>query len=195
MTIAPCYLLPQMPESLSGLTELALDLRWAWSHAADSLWAEIAPELWEQTRNPWLILQNISSQTLQELAQNPAFIEKLKAFSAQHQEQLTQSSWFEQNYAQTSFRQVAYFSMEFGLSEALPIYSGGLGILAGDCLKTASDLGIPLLGIGLLWQQGYFRQTLDENSGNPLAAGNLSGHRRLVVIAPSGDSTRNMPSQ
>lgn len=164
MTIAPCYLLPQLPESLSGLADLALDLRWSWSHAADTLWAEIAPELWEQTRNPWLILQNISGQTLQDLAHNSAFIAKLQAFTALHQEQLTQSSWFAENHRQASFTQVAYFSMEFGLSEALPIYSGGLGILAGDCLKTASDLGIPMWGIGLLWQQGYFRQTLDENS-------------------------------
>ncbi len=163
MTIAPCYLLPQIPESLSGLAELALDLRWSWSHAADQLWEEIAPELWEQTRNPWLILQNISGETLHDLAKNPKFIEKLNGFTKLHHEHLTQTSWFDREHADASFRQVAYFSMEFGLSEAMPIYSGGLGILAGDCLKTASDLGIPLLGIGLLWQQGYFRQSLDEN--------------------------------
>ncbi|PKY10123.1 alpha-glucan phosphorylase [Acidithiobacillus marinus] len=163
MTIAPCYLLPQLPESLGSLADLALDLRWSWSHAADALWAEIAPELWEQTRNPWLILQNISGQTLQELASNADFMAKLRSYTKLHQEQLIQSSWFAENHRQASFSQVAYFSMEFGLSEALPIYSGGLGILAGDCLKTASDLGIPLCGIGLLWQQGYFRQTLDEN--------------------------------
>lgn len=163
MSIAPCYLLPQLPESLSGLAELALDVRWSWSHAADALWEQIAPELWAQTRNPWLILQNVGSHTLQSLAADATFVATLKQFVVQHQEHLTQRHWFEENHPQAPFSQVAYFSMEFGLSEALPIYSGGLGILAGDCLKTAGDLGIPLLGIGLLWQQGYFRQSLDAN--------------------------------
>ena len=162
MTIAPCYLLPQLPESLAGLAELALDLRWSWSHAADSLWQRIAPELWEQTRNPWLILQNMGGDTLQHLAQDKDFIAKLDTFVSKHHEHLSQKSWFNETYPHPPFSQVAYFSMEFGLSESLPIYSGGLGILAGDYLKTASDLGIPLLGIGLLWQQGYFRQSLDD---------------------------------
>ena len=162
MIIAPYYLLPQLPESLTGLAELAIDLRWSWSHATDTLWQHIAPELWEQTRNPWLILQNIGGDTLQHLAQDKDFIAKLDTFVSKHHEHLTQKGWFSETYPHPPFSQVAYFSMEFGLSESLPIYSGGLGILAGDCLKTASDLGIPLLGIGLLWQQGYFRQSLDD---------------------------------
>ncbi|MBU2804293.1 glycosyltransferase family 1 protein, partial [Acidithiobacillus ferridurans] len=162
MTIAPCYLLPQLPESLAGLAELALDLRWSWSHVSDTLWQHIAPKLWEQTHNPWLILQNAGSETLQQLAQDKDFIAKLDAFVAEHRNRLAQTCWFGKTYPHPPFRQVAYFSMEFGLSESLPIYSGGLGILAGDCLKTASDLGIPLLGVGPLWQQGYFRQSLDE---------------------------------
>ena len=162
MTITPCYLLPQLPESLAGLAELALDLRWSWSHVSDTLWQHIAPQLWEQTHNPWLILQNAGSETLQHLAQDRDFIAKLDTFVAEHRDRLTQTCWFGKTYPHPPFSQVAYFSMEFGLSESLPIYSGGLGILAGDCLKTASDLGIPLLGIGLLWQQGYFRQSLDE---------------------------------
>ncbi|MBW9255511.1 alpha-glucan family phosphorylase [Acidithiobacillus ferriphilus] len=162
MIIAPYHLLPQLPESLSGLGELAIDLRWSWSHATDTLWQQIAPELWEQTRNPWLILQNISGDTLQHLAQDKDFIAKLDTFVGKHHEHLTQKGWFSETYPHPPFSQVAYFSMAFGLSESLPIYSGGLGILAGDCLKTASDLGIPLLGIGLLWQQGYFRQSLDN---------------------------------
>ncbi len=162
MTIAPCYLLPQLPESLAGLAELALDLRWSWSHAADSLWQHIAPELWEETRNSWLILHDVGGDTLQRLAQDNDFIAKLNIFVSEDRKHLTQKGWFSETYPHPPFSQVAYFSMEFGLSESLPIYSGGLGILAGDCLKTASDLGIPLLGIGILWQQGYFRQTLDD---------------------------------
>ncbi|MGC8592156.1 DUF3417 domain-containing protein, partial [Acidithiobacillus sp.] len=162
MTIAPCYLLPNLPDSLAGLAELALDLRWSWSHAADVLWERIAPELWQATRNPWLILQNVSNEVLNRLAQDQAFVALLNRFLAGHRQSLTAKNWFSSSYPQAPFSQVAYFSMEFGLSEALPIYSGGLGILAGDCLKTASDLGVPILGIGLLWQQGYFRQSLDD---------------------------------
>ena len=162
MTIAPYYLLPQFPESLAGLAELALDLRWSRSHAADSLWQHIAPELWEETRDSWLILHDVGGDTLQRLAQDKDFIAKLNTLVSEHRERLSQKGWFSKTYPRPPFSQVAYFSMEFGLSESLPIYSGGLGILAGDCLKTASDLGIPLLGIGLLWQHGYFRQSRDD---------------------------------
>ncbi len=162
MSIAPCYLLPQLPESLAGLAELALDLRWSWSYAADAVWQKVAPELWARTRNPWLILQNISGETLQALAQDAAFLALLEGHLQRHRNELTDPGWFEQKYPKAPFQKIAYFSMEFGLSEALPIYSGGLGILAGDCLKTASDLGVPMLGIGMLWQQGYFRQSLDD---------------------------------
>lgn len=162
MTIAPCYLLPNLPDALTGLAELALDLRWSWSHAADVLWERIAPELWQATRNPWLILQNVSNEVLDGLARDQAFVALLDHFLSGHRRGLTDKTWFSSSHPQAPFSQVAYFSMEFGLSEALPIYSGGLGILAGDCLKTASDLGVPMFGIGLLWQQGYFRQSLDD---------------------------------
>lgn len=162
MTIAPCYLLPPLPEPLTGLADLALDLRWSWNHATDALWRQMSPELWENTRNPWLILQNVSEETLRRLAEDPHFVAALQEFIQHHQERLGRTTWFAENYPQPPFHQIAYFSMEFGLSESLPLYSGGLGILAGDCLKTASDLGVPLVGIGILWQQGYFRQTLDD---------------------------------
>ena len=126
MTITPCYLLPQLPESLTGLAELALDLRWSWSHAADTLWQHIAPELWEQTRNPWLILQNVGGNTLQQLAQDQDFIAKLNTFVSEHRDRLAQTCWFGKTYPHPPFSQVAYFSMEFGLSESLPIYSGAV---------------------------------------------------------------------
>ena len=126
MTIAPCYLLPQLPESLAGLAELALDLRWSWSHATDNLWQHVAPELWEDTRNPWLILQNIGGDTLQRLAQDKDFIAMLNTFVSEHREHLTQKGWFSKTYPHPPFSQVAYFSMEFGLSESLPIYSVAL---------------------------------------------------------------------
>jgi starch phosphorylase len=149
-----------MPEGLDGLDELVLDLRWSWNHEADRLWKQIAPELWERTGNPWLILQNVSTARLNALAADPAFRKMLGDYVASYREAMEKPSWFQQAHAASPLT-VAYFSMEFGLSEALPLYSGGLGILAGDYMKTASDLGISAVGIGLLYQQGYFRQVLD----------------------------------
>jgi starch phosphorylase len=160
MVIASYYLLRPLPPGLEGLAELALDLRWSWSHAADRLWERIAPELWTITRNPWLILQMVARNRLEDLAADPDFHKVMNDLVNAHRQAAGETTWFQQTYSKSSLS-VAYFSMEFGLSEALPIYSGGLGILAGDYLKTASDLGIPVIGIGLLYQQGYFRQVLD----------------------------------
>jgi starch phosphorylase len=160
MTISNYYLVPPMPEGLEGLAELGLDLRWSWSHATDPLWERVDPELWNLTRNPWLILQSVSSVHLKTLAQEPAFREQVSKHLTEHRKALKGANWYAETYAASPMT-VAYFSMEFGLSEALPIYSGGLGILAGDHLKTASDLGVPIVGIGLLYQQGYFRQVID----------------------------------
>jgi starch phosphorylase len=162
MNISPCYLLPPIPQGLEELTELALDLRWSWSHAADELWERMEPELWALTRNPWLILQTVASARLQKLADDPSFRDLVARHLQAHREALNGPAWFQQNYS-GALGTVAYFSMEFGLSEALPLYSGGLGILAGDFLKTASDLGVPVVGVGLLYQQGYFRQALDAS--------------------------------
>jgi starch phosphorylase len=160
MPIPANYFLPSMPKGLDGLGELAMDLRWSWNHDADRLWEQIAPELWARTGNPWLILQNVSTARLNALGADPTFRKKLSDYVASYQNAMKKPSWFQQAYPESSLT-VAYFSMEFGLSEALPLYSGGLGILAGDYMKTASDLGIPAIGIGLLYQQGYFRQVLD----------------------------------
>ncbi|HEB96365.1 MAG TPA: DUF3417 domain-containing protein, partial [Sedimenticola thiotaurini] len=163
MALSPCYLLPQMPPGLEALADLALNMRWCWNHASDALWARLDPKLWQQTHNPWLILQSVSGQRLQRLAADAEFTRHLDGLMEQQRHALREPGWFRQ---QTPDRQpgcVAYFSMEFGLTEVLPLYSGGLGILAGDCLKTASDLDVPLVGISLLYQQGYFRQVLDSH--------------------------------
>jgi starch phosphorylase len=160
MPIPANYFLPSIPEGLDGLSELVLDLRWSWNHEADRLWKQIAPELWARTGNPWLILQNVSAARLNVLAADSAFQKTLRDYVASYRDAMEKPSWFQQAHAESPLT-VAYFSMEFGLSEALPLYSGGLGILAGDYMKTASDLGIPTIGIGLLYQQGYFRQVLD----------------------------------
>jgi starch phosphorylase len=161
MTIPGYYLLPSLPESLEGLAELALDMRWSWNHTADRLWERIDPELWRSTGNPWYILQTISPAKLKALEADNDFRQLIQDFVKSYREYREGLSWFKQVHGNSAFT-VAYFSMEFGLSEALPIYSGGLGILAGDYLKTASDLGVPAIGIGLLYQEGYFRQVLDS---------------------------------
>jgi glycogen phosphorylase len=145
----------------SALADLALDLRWSWNHAADELWERLDPELWDSTRNPWFILQTVSRERLREVTSDPGF-RKLADELAEERRSVAESpGWFQQTYPGSLLKEVAYFSMEFMLSEALPIYSGGLGNVAGDQLKTASDLGVPVIGVGLLYQQGYFRQEID----------------------------------
>jgi starch phosphorylase len=161
MAISQYYMLPPIPEEVEGLAEMGLDLRWSWSHGSDVLWEQMDPEIWELTRNPWLILLTISGGRLQALAKDASFRRRVQEQLAQHRQYLEGSTWFSQTHGKLSTT-IAYLSMEFGLSEALPVYSGGLGILAGDVLKTASDLGVPLVGVGLLYQQGYFRQAINS---------------------------------
>jgi starch phosphorylase len=147
------------------LKELALDMRWSWEHAADELWNQIDPELWELTRSPWVVLQTAAPAKLEELCRDPRFSEKARRLTRQQRESRQAAAWFQQTYPRTGLSGVAYFSMEYLLAEALPIYSGGLGNVAGDQLKAASDLGVPVIGVGLLYQQGYFRQVLDAEGG------------------------------
>lgn len=155
-----------LPAPLSALQDLALDLRWSWNHASDWLWNCINPEVWEHTRNPICVLQLTSDQSLELLMHDSDFMQQLHEVIKARQDYLNKLSWYSTNYLQDTnkpIRGIAYFSMEFGLCEALPLYAGGLGMLAGDFLKTASDLGVPLIGIGLLYQQGYFRQNIAHN--------------------------------
>src|SRR5579863_7924764 len=150
-------------KGINSLAELALDMRWSWSHSADELWRQLDPELWDLTHNPWVVLQSVSRDRLQRLLADPGFRNKVDALMRARGQEARSPAWFQQNYPQSTLSSVAYFSMEFMLSEALPIYSGGLGNVAGDQLKAASNLGLPVIGVGLLYQQGYFRQVIDKN--------------------------------
>jgi len=143
---------------------MALDMRFSWSHATDSLWMRIDPELWHTTHNPWLILQTTAASHLEALADDPAFVDEVTKQLRCYQQAMESESWFDHSKNRDTFNFIAYFCMEYGLAEALPIYSGGLGILAGDYLKAASDVGLPVAGIGLLYQQGYFRQIVDAHA-------------------------------
>lgn len=150
-------------DGFGALAELALNLRWSWNHGADFVWQQIDPELWELTRNPWAVLQTASPRKLRQLLANPAFRQQVDALVKAENRRAESPAWLQQTYPRSSLSCVAYFSMEFMLSEALPIYSGGLGNVAGDQLKAASDLGVPVVGVGLLYQQGYFRQVIDKD--------------------------------
>jgi starch phosphorylase len=160
----PIYsLLPTDVEGFDSLAELALDMRWSWNHWADEVWRELDPELWEFTQNPWVVLQSVSRDRMEGVSANPAFRKKVDALVQAKHQAAKAPAWFQQTYPQSPLTCAVYFSMEFMLSEALPIYSGGLGNVAGDQLKTTSDLGVPVIGVGLLYQQGYFRQVLDKD--------------------------------
>ncbi|MBV9769787.1 MAG: alpha-glucan family phosphorylase [Bryobacterales bacterium] len=147
----------------SALEELALNLRWSWHRSSDELWGKLNPELWEITQNPWAVLQTVSEKRLTEVSADPAFVKRIQELLREKRESLQSPTWFQSAHPGAPLSLVAYFSMEYMLSEALPIYSGGLGNVAGDQLKSASDLGLPVAAIGLLYQQGYFRQEIDSN--------------------------------
>ena len=160
----PIYsLLPTEIEGFDSLAELALDMRWSWNHATDEVWRQLDPDLWEITNNPWVVLQTASRDRIKRVLGDPVFRKNVDGLVEASRQAAEAPAWFQRNHAEAPLTCVAYFSMEFMLSEALPIYSGGLGNVAGDQLKAASDLGVPVVGVGLLYQQGYFRQVIDKN--------------------------------
>lgn len=160
----PIYnLLPTEIEGFNSLAELALDLRSSWNHATDELWRQLDPVLWEITHNPWVVLQTVSRDQIERVLGDPAFRKHVNDLVQTRRDAAMAPAWFQHTYPHAPLTCVAYFSMEFMLSEALPIYSGGLGNVAGDQLKAASDLGVPVVGIGLLYQQGYFHQVIDKD--------------------------------
>jgi starch phosphorylase len=148
-------------EGIEKLAELALNLHWSWNHASDELWHFLDADLWEATRNPWVLVRTVSVETIKAALATPKFSQRLDELLLQHRDTYQSDAWFQQRHPSPALSSVAYFSMEFMLSEALPIYSGGLGNVAGDQMKAASDLGVPVTGIGLLYGQGYFRQAFD----------------------------------
>ena len=162
--IHPLYnLLPTEIEGFDSLAELALDMRSSWNHATDQVWRQLDPALWEITHNPWVILQTVSRDQIERVLADPDFRNYVDAWCRPVGKQRRHPRGFSKIIQPASLSCVAYFSMEFMLSEALPIYSGGLGNVAGDQLKAASDLGVPVVGVGLLYQQGYFRQVIGKD--------------------------------
>lgn len=154
-----------LPERIHRLGELAYNLWWTWVPEAHDLFARIEPTLWEEvTHNPVLFLREIKSDYLNEAAQNLDYVDLYdRVLSGFDLYTRSKETWFMKNHAEHAKGPIAYFSTEFGLHETLPIYAGGLGILAGDHLKEASDLGIPLVAVGFIYTQGYFFQHISED--------------------------------
>jgi len=153
----------QLPDELNGLAELAVDLRVAGSRTASRIWRRLDAEAFERCGNPHMILQNVGEQSLGEAAADERFVAELRCWREWYERYLDAPGWFAEKYGESELKGVAYFSAEFGLSEALPVYSGESGILAGDHLKSASDLNVPLFGIGLLYQRGSFHQIVADD--------------------------------
>ena len=140
-----------------------MDLHWTWNHCTDELWRRLDPKLWALSYHPSTVLQGVSRDRLAEALAEPDFCRLLDNLISARCKAAATPVWFQLKHPETSLSCVVYFCMEFMLSEALPVYSGGLGNVAGDQLKSASDLGIPVIGVGLLYQHGYFRQVIDRN--------------------------------
>jgi len=156
---------PSLPERLRPLEGLAKNLWWAWHPDAVNLWGRLDPKLWLDTNhNPVKLLGLISQSRLDQLAEDDGFTTHMDRVLYDLNNYMESSFWFQKTHqARVGDIRVAYFSAEFGITEAVPIYSGGLGILAGDHLKAASDIGLPIVGVGLMYQQGYFHQYLNPD--------------------------------
>ncbi|MGH4025872.1 MAG: alpha-glucan family phosphorylase [Pseudonocardiaceae bacterium] len=153
----------QLPGPLASLETLATNLRWTWSPPTQDLFASLDPRTWQEVGgDPVRLLGEIPTARLTELAADDAVVARTTELADELQHYLTEPRWYQQRHVSMPElpASIAYFSMEFGVSEVLPNYSGGLGVLAGDHLKAASDLGVPLIGVGLLYRSGYFRQSL-----------------------------------
>ena len=155
---------PSLPEPLTRLGELAYNLWWAWNADATELLRRIDLDLWDTVgNNPVRLLGEVQQDQLARLAKDAAFLAHLERVLADFDRYMGQRTWYEQQFGEGPGGTIAYFSAEFGLHASVPIYSGGLGVLAGDHLKSASDLGLPLVGVGLLYRQGYFHQYLTND--------------------------------
>ncbi len=153
-----------IPENLEPLREIAYNLWWYWNVQAVKLFYRLDPDLWEDKyHNPVSVLGSIPQSRLEFLGSDEGVQAHLERVKSSYENYLSESTWHSKNFASEKDQKIAYFSLEYGLSECIPIYSGGLGILAGDHLKSASDLGLPFVGVGILYQEGYFKQYLNND--------------------------------
>ena len=167
VTEIPCRQLVdiELPTEVAGLHDLAYNLWWAWSSEARLLFSSIDSDAWTRYRNPVQVLLNVERSRWERLIDNDTFMDSYVSVQRAFQSYLKSSNptWFQRRFPDYSDRPFAYFSMEYGLHQCLAIYSGGLGVLSGDHCKTASDLGLPFVAVGLLYRSGYFRQAIDAD--------------------------------
>ncbi|MDP3582896.1 MAG: alpha-glucan family phosphorylase, partial [Ignavibacteria bacterium] len=155
---------PSLPEKLEPLRTIVHNLYWTWNHDAIELFRRLDRKLWEETHhNPVLMLGKLSQERLNQVANDDSFVSHMNRVKDQLNIYLQERTWFQRKYDLDGKNFIAYFSAEFGLTECLQVYSGGLGVLSGDHLKSASDLGLPLVGIGLCYKEGYFQQYLTND--------------------------------
>lgn len=179
----------KLPEEISKLKDLAYNLWWTWNHEACELFREIDPELWEQTdKNPVHMLQVIHPEKLSEKTSDSRFMEKYTDVINRFERYMARKdTWFALNFPDRMSERIIYFSAEYGFHEILPIYSGGLGILSGDHCKTASDLGLPLTAIGLLYKQGYFNQRINRDGWQETEFAELDPSRLPILPVTKSD--------
>src|SRR3954464_4324802 len=180
---------PVLPAPLQELSELAGNLRWSWHPPTQELFASIDADAWERSgRDPITLLGLVPAARLDELATDAEFLERLRGVRGDLESYLTDDRWY-QTLSEEVPRSIAYFSPEYGITAVLPQYSGGLGILAGDPLKTASDLGVPILGVGLLYRHGYFRQSLSRDGWQQEHYPVLDPNELPVTLVREADGT------
>jgi starch phosphorylase len=194
---------PKLPPELKPLLDLAYNLRWSWDHESVELFRRLDSELWVRTNyNPVWMLGMVPQSTLDAAAKDTAFLTQLKRVQDGFNDYMNSTdTWYQRTYGKAEKPYIAYFSMEFGLTTALQTYSGGLGVLAGDHLKSASDLALPLTGVGMLYQEGYFQQYLNQDgyqqesypindyANLPIQPVMGSDGKRMVITVPLGKAT------
>ena len=185
---------PTIPKRIGRLHELAYNLWWTWNPDAQVVYSLIDPELWQQSEhNAVRLLSEASPERLNTLADDSEYLSVYDRALADFDAYLHKDkSWYSSTHPESSDKTIAYFSAEFGLHESLPIYSGGLGILSGDHCKEASDLGVPLVGVGFLYPQGYFRQRINREGEQESIYEKL--HFSQVPATPATDPAGNVQS-
>jgi starch phosphorylase len=188
---------PALPPSLQPLLRIAYNLRWSWDHGGIDLFRRLDRDLWETcNRNPVLLLGSVQQAVLDAAARDDSFLAHMKGVAEKLDSYVSgDRSWYRRNHGKENDMLVAYFSAEFGITECLSIFAGGLGVLAGDHLKASSDLGLPLVGVGLLYQQGYFRQRLNASGWQQEVFEDNDFHTWPIELVPNVSVSVELPDR
>ncbi len=185
---------PAVPERLAGLVAIAFNVAWSWNREARMLFRDIDESLWHRLRhNPITFLRQVDASRLLAKTADEAFLRRYDAVVQWNEsEQSDQNTWFAKTYPTLREKPIAYFCAEFGLHDSIPIYSGGLGVLAGDHLKTASDLGVPVIAVGILYRNGYFDQRIRPDGWQEDSDDHLQLHNVPIEALPGPDGQAHL---